>query len=95
MLKTLEQTQEIFFKEKPTNIKDYSRKAIDNYALYNAVKLIDIDNIEYNGWLVPKGKDYLLLPFNTIWHTYSFKQTHIKAIYHLTNGVLIPKDYKD
>ena len=95
MLETLEQTQEKFFKEKPTNIKDYSRKAIDNYALYNAVKLIDIDNIEYNGWLVPKGKDYMLLPFNTIWHTYSFKQTHIKAIYHLTNGVLIPKDYKD
>lgn len=94
MLKTLEQTQENFFKEEMTSQRDYSRKAIDNYALYNAVKLIDTDNIEHNGWLVPKGKDYMLLPFNTIWHTYTFGVTSIKAIYHLTNGVLIPKDFK-
>ena len=93
MLETLDKTMENFFKEQPTNQLDYERKAIDNYALYHAVKLVDIDNIEHIGWLVPKGKDYVLLPFNTIWHTYSFKQTHIKAIYHLTNGTLIPKKF--
>lgn len=69
----------------------YTKEAIEKYALYHAVKLIDVDNIEYNGWLIPEGKRYVILPLNDIWHTYSFGITHIKAIYHLTNGVLIPK----
>ncbi len=95
MLETLDKTLENFFKEQPKNKLDYSSEAINNYALYHAVKLIDNDDIEYNGWLVPKDKYYILLPLNSIWKTYSFRKTQIKAIYHLTNGVLIPKKIED
>lgn len=70
----------------------YTKEAINLYALYCAVKLIDIDNIEYKGWLVPKENNYMLLPINdNNFNRYIFKKSHIKAIYHLTNGVLIPK----
>lgn len=93
MLETLDKTLESCFKDQPSD-RPYTRQAIDNYALYHAVKLIDTDNIEHIGWLVPKDKYYILLPFNNIWKIYSITKTAIKAIYHLTNGVLIPKDFK-
>lgn len=73
----------------------YSKEAIKYYALYHAVKLIDVDNIEYKGWLVLKDNNYMLLPINdNNFNRYIFKRSHIKAIYHLTNGVLIPKIVK-
>ncbi len=75
--------------------KRYTAKALVYYANYHAVKLIDFENQEYTGWLVPEvsSGDLLLLPLNDIWHIYKFKRSHIKEIYHLTNGVLIPKEY--
>lgn len=71
----------------------YSKEALKN-ALYSAIKLIDFENEEYTGWLVPspyKTDKYMLLPLNDIWNSYSFARSHIKKIYHLTNNVLIPK----
>ena len=76
-------------------MKIYSKQAIDSYALYCAVKLIDIDNKEYNGWLVIKDNYYTILPIDDKnFNRYGFKRSHIKAIYHLSNGVLIPKEVK-
>lgn len=79
----------------------YTKEAIEKYALYHAVKLIDVDNIEYNGWLVLKDNNYMILPIYDLGqksifegNRYIFKRSHIKAIYHLTNGVLIPKKFK-
>lgn len=70
----------------------YSKAALEAYALYQAVKIIDSYNTEYIGWLVPRQGEYVLLPLNDIWHAYTFKRSHIKKIYHLTNDQLIPKE---
>lgn len=68
-------------------MKTYSKQAIDSYALHNVVRLVDTEGSEYTGWLVTSRLD--ILPTSDIWHTYTFKRSHIKAIY----GVLIPKEY--
>jgi hypothetical protein len=75
--------------------KNYSVEALVYYANYHAVRLIDFENQEYIGWLVPDSRtgDWLLLPLNTIWSVYKFKRSHIKKLYHLTNNQLIPKEY--
>jgi hypothetical protein len=70
----------------------YSKAALEVYALYQAVKIIDFENAEYTGWLVPRQNEYVLLPLNNIWSTYTIKRSHIKKIYHLTNNQLIPKE---
>ncbi len=70
----------------------YSKAALEAYALYQAVKIIDFENVEYTGWLVLRHNEYVLLPLNNIWSTYTFKRSHIKKIYHLTNNKLIPKE---
>lgn len=67
---------------------------IDNYALYNAVIVEIIEGDKFKGWLVPKGKEYLLLPFDNIWKRYSFKASSIKEIIHMTNKVSINKFVK-
>lgn len=74
--------------------KNYTNEALVSYANYHAVRLIDFEGQEYKGWLVPHVPygDIILLPLDDIWHTYTFKRSHIKEIYHLTNGVLIPKE---
>lgn len=73
----------------------YSKAALEAYAFYQAVKIIDFDNIEYIGWLVPRQGEYVLLPLNDIWNTYTLKRSRIKKIYHLTNNQLIPKEVLD
>lgn len=70
----------------------YSKAALEAYVLYQAVKIIDFENDEYTGWLVPRRGEYVLLPLNDIWNTYVIKRSHIKKIYHLTNNQLIPKE---
>ena len=74
--------------------KNYTSEALVYYANYHAVRLIDFEGQEYKGWLVPHVPygDLVLLPFDDIWNIYKFKRSHIKEIYHLTNGVLIPKE---
>ena len=72
----------------------YTKEAIEYYALHHAVKIVDTDGDSYEGWLVYNNKEYLLLPLNDIWTTYTFKRSHIKEICHLTNGQLIPKVFK-
>ena len=74
--------------------KNYTNEALVYYANYHAVRLIDFEDQEYKGWLVPHVPhgDIILLPLDDIWHTYTFKRSHIKEIYHLTNGVKIPKE---
>ena len=68
---------------------------IDNYAIYNAVIVETIDGDKFKGWLVPRGKEYLLLPFDDIWKRYSFKASSIKEITHMTNKVSINKLAKE
>lgn len=70
----------------------YSKAALEAYVLYQAVKIVDFENAEYIGWLVPRQGEYVLLPLNDIWNTYIIKRSHIKKIYHLTNNQLIPKE---
>ena len=70
----------------------YNKAALEAYVLYQAVKIIDFENNEYTGWLVPRRGEYVLLPLNDIWNTYVIKRSHIKKIYHLTNNQLIPKE---
>lgn len=73
-------------------IKLYTKAALEAYALYHVVKLIDFEGEEFIGWLVPKDKDYYLLPLNQIDNIYTLKRSHIKELYHVSNGVLIPKE---
>ena len=75
----------------------YTVEALVYYANYHAVRLIDFENQEYKGWFVPNTQrgEWMLLPLDDIWNTYSFKRSHIKKIYHLSNGVLIPKEFKE
>lgn len=77
-------------------MKTYSKQAIDSYALYNVVRLVDTNDEIYTGWLVPSRLDneYMLLPISDIWHTYTFKRSYIKSIQHITNGKLITKGVK-
>lgn len=72
----------------------YTKAAINKYALYHAVKVVDNDENAYYGWLVPFENWYMVLPFNTYNRVY-LKIRDIKAIYHLTNGALIPKKVKE
>jgi hypothetical protein len=74
--------------------KNYTVEALVYYANYNAVRLIDFENQEYTGWLVPDSRTgyWLLLPLDTIWVSYKFKRSHIKKLYYLTNNQLIPKE---
>ena len=72
----------------------YTKTAIDSYALYSAVKIIDFEKEEYYGWLVPDPYDingYMLLPFDYEKPRVCFKRTHINEVYHLTNGIKIPR----
>lgn len=64
-----------------------TRKKLQN-CLFQAVELTDCDGITKKGWLIPvyHYKDYCLLPFDDIWHTYIYKVSHIKKIKFLTNG---------
>ena len=73
--------------------KLYTKEALEFYALYHAVKVIDFEGDSHEGWLVYDEKEYLLLPLNDIWNIYTFKRSHIKEIYHLTNEQLIPKTF--
>ena len=52
----------------------------------SAVELTDLNNNTRYGWFIIRKNDYLLLPFGTIWNTYSYKVSHIKSIKHLTNN---------
>ena len=64
------------------------KKDLIEFALYQAVTLIDDDNDQYRGWLVPGlNKDYVILPFDTICVNYHFKASHIKDIIYMGNGV--------
>ena len=75
--------------------KYYTKEALDQYAILHPVKIIDFSNEARIGWLVKEEGKYLLLPFNTIFHIYVYARTHIKEIYHLTNGIKIPKEVLD
>lgn len=68
---------------------------INNYALYKAVIVETINGDKFKGWLVPKNKEYLLLPFDDIWKVYAFKASYIKDIKHMTNKVSISKLAKE
>lgn len=62
-------------------------KKLENF-INMPVKLIDCDDRILYGWFI-KGTMkyyYVLLPFNDIWNTYSFRASHIKSIKFLTNG---------
>lgn len=75
--------------------KNYTVEALEAYALYNKVKLVDFENEEFAGWLVPKGNSYYLLSFNPFDNVYVLKRSHIKKLYHLMTGQLIPKEVKE
>ena len=64
----------------------FNREQLEN-CLYSAVELTDFDNNVKKGWFVKKSaKEYVLLPFDDIWHTYIYHKSHIKKIKFLTNG---------
>ena len=71
------------------------KKYIDNYALYSPVIIETINGDKFKGWLVPRNKEYLLLPFDDIWKKYCFKASNIKEITHMTNKVSISKLAKE
>ena len=68
---------------------------VDKYALYHAVEVELNNGDKFKGWLVPKDRQYSLLPLDDIWHIYSFNASFIKEITHLTNGVQINKLAKE
>lgn len=72
--------------------RNYTVEALKAYALYHVVRIVDFENKEFTGWLVPKDKEYYLLPLNATDNIYILKRSHIKKIYHTSNGVLIPKE---
>lgn len=72
----------------------YTSEALEAYALFHIVKLIDFEDEEFIGWLVPKDGKYYLLPLNSEDSIYVLKRSHIKKLYHLSNGVLIPKTFE-
>ena len=71
---------------------NYTAEAIKAYALYHVVKVVDFENEEFIGWLVPKDTGYYVLPLDNTSGIYLLKRSHIKKIYHISNGVLIPKE---
>ena len=73
-------------------VKNYTVEAIKAYALYHIIKIVDFEDKEFTGWLVPKDKEYYLLPLNQEDNIYVLKGSHIKKLYHVSNGVLIPKE---
>lgn len=75
--------------------KNYTIEALKAYALYHIVRLIDFEGEEFIGWLVPKDNEYCLLPLNQFDNIYVLKRSHIKKLYHISNGILIPKDFKE
>ena len=63
-----------------------THKKLENY-LYHAVELTDCDGIVKRGWFViNQQNEYILLPCDDIWGTYTYKASHIKKIKFLTNG---------
>ena len=75
----------------------YSKDTINNYALYSAVRIIDFENDEFCGWLVPDPHNkigYMILPLSYTESIFHIKRSHIKKVYHLTNNYLIPKEVK-
>lgn len=65
-----------------------TKKKLENF-LWNAVQLQDCDEKVLKGWFVKnEHNEYVLLPFDDIWHTYILKASHIKWIMFLTNGYL-------
>lgn len=73
-------------------VKNYTVEAIKAYALYHIVRVVDFEDEEFTGWLVPKDKEYYLLPLKQEDNIYVLKRSHIKKLYHASNGVLIPKE---
>lgn len=74
--------------------KNYTIEALNAYALYHIVRLIDFEGEEFIGWLVPKDGKYYLLPLNSEDSIYVLKRSHIKKLYHVSNGQLIPKMFE-
>lgn len=70
----------------------YTKEALSAYAEYHIVRVVDFEDEEFTGWLVPKDKEYYLLPLNATDNIYTLKRSHIKKLYHTSNGVLIPKE---
>lgn len=76
--------------------KYYTIEALNSYATYHIVRLIDFENEEFIGWFVPKSNnEYCLLPLNQFDNIYVLKRSHIKKLYHISNGMLIPKIFED
>lgn len=73
----------------------YTSEALEAYALFHIVRLIDFEDEEFIGWLVPKDGNYCLLPLNSVDNIYVLKRSHIKKLYHVSNGQLIPKIFED
>lgn len=73
--------------------KYYTAEALSAYALYHVVCLVDCDNQERIGWLVPRENGwYSLLPLSSVDSIYNYKRSHIKKIYHRPSNYLIPKE---
>lgn len=70
-------------------------KKIIETIIYSPVKLTDIQNREYVGWLLPaqnKKGCYCILPISLSEDIQVFRATHIKYIKHLRNGVVLGKE---
>lgn len=64
------------------------RKPVVRECTGQAVELTDFEGITRKGWLVETiNDDFQLLPFDTIWKTYTYKASQITKIKFLTNGV--------
>lgn len=72
----------------------YTSEALEAYALFHVVRLIDFEDEEFIGWLVSKDGNYYLLPLNSVDSIYVLKRSHIKKLYHVSNGILIPKTFE-
>ena len=57
------------------------------YFLYSNVILEDVENHVFEGWFIPYGIGYMLLPNDDIWTIYLFQAIRIKSLTHKTNGV--------
>ena len=75
-----------------TILKDIklNRETIVNFDL-KPVEVTDIHGEKWRGHFVIRGKKYYVLPFNDFFTTYVFHLSHIKAIKHLTNNVVIKR----
>lgn len=57
------------------------------YFLYSNVILEDVESHVLEGWFIPYGRGYALVPNNDIWKIYLIKASQIKSLTHKTNGV--------